>query len=467
MRIFQAEIQDGLESVLSSKGTTHVVASVRTADTEPEAVEKSLRSEANRIEELIGRNARDLAYIESILVSAGWNLNDDVFVAEELWAAKDSPVHKPINIEHDGNRIVGHMVSSTPLDKSGNVIDEPQDEFDIGVAGVLYKDVPGIEDVVSDVIEKANNGEAFVSMEVWFDDFDFAVRDTVSGAFKLVPRTKASAFLTKHLRVYGGTGTFEGVQVGRVLRKLEFAGKGIVTNPANPDSVIKEALAMRAAAQTNPKGGANSMAQDNPKPSVEDLQSKLSETQKSLETKTSEHDAVLAALNELKSKELDKQVETLNVSLAEKDEEIKTLSEAKAEAEKQLKEVTARAEKAESQLAGIRKVEKARERMAELAKVKKIDDEEATLAELKDMTDETFAMVLKYAGETSQATEPSQQDNTEEDARAKAAQASLDAAEEIPEPDLQAGTENERETLANQARATAHALLRRKPSENE
>ena len=55
-----------------------------------------------------------------------------------------------------------------------------------------------------------------------------------------VPREESSAFLTKHLRSYGGSGKYEDYRVGRLLRNLSFSGKGLVSKPANPRSVILE-----------------------------------------------------------------------------------------------------------------------------------------------------------------------------------------------------------------------------------
>ena len=44
--------------------------------------------------------------------------------------------------------------------------------------------------------------------------------------------------MSKHLRAYGGTGKYEGYTVGRLLRNISFSGKGLVSKPANPRSVI-------------------------------------------------------------------------------------------------------------------------------------------------------------------------------------------------------------------------------------
>ena len=52
---------------------------------------------------------------------------------------------------------------------------------------------------------EVEEGKWFVSMECLFAGFDYALIDP-EGKSKLVQRNEASAFLTKHLRVYGVTG---------------------------------------------------------------------------------------------------------------------------------------------------------------------------------------------------------------------------------------------------------------------
>ena len=44
---------------------------------------------------------KDLYYLNSILVSAGWNKNDDVFDVADLWAARETPIDKPFNYMPD------------------------------------------------------------------------------------------------------------------------------------------------------------------------------------------------------------------------------------------------------------------------------------------------------------------------------------------------------------------------------
>ena len=74
-------------------------------------------------------------------------------------------------------------------------------------------------------------------MECVFSGFDYAVV-APNDDNHIVARTNDTAFLSRHLRAYGGTGEFQGHKVGRLLKNITFSGKGFVEKPANPDSII-------------------------------------------------------------------------------------------------------------------------------------------------------------------------------------------------------------------------------------
>jgi chromosome segregation ATPase len=54
----------------------------------------------------------------------------------------------------------------------------------------------------------------------------------------MIVRSEDTAFLSKHLRAYGGSGDYQGNRVGRLIRNLTFSGKGLVKVPGNPESII-------------------------------------------------------------------------------------------------------------------------------------------------------------------------------------------------------------------------------------
>jgi hypothetical protein len=485
LRVFAAEREVGLEDQLA-KSVARVSAPLRVSASRPDFERfieglKKLHGSVQTPDELAALLAQpDLAYLTSVLVSTGWNLNDDVFTPEETWPARQTPVHKPINIEHQEDVIIGHIVESQAVDKEGKELvvaegQSPPEEFDIEVAGVLYKSLPALADRVEAILERAAKGELFVSMEVWFDDFGYGFQDPQTGATRIVARDEQTAFLTRHLRAYGGTGEYEGYRIGRVLRHLVFAGKGIVEHPANPESVIKEVAKVAASqitgAPENSEGGAGSMASEKKEETkAEDVQAKLDATAKALEAKTAAHTAVVAELETLKAKKLDEQVAALTAEATEFEKTLADATAAGAELQKNLAKATKRADAAEAELVSVRKAEKARERLAKLSAVKKIGDEKAALAELAEMSDETFAVVLKYAGEAKTAgapagTAPKQTPKPAEgtpEVKPEEATAALATVQPEPEADLQGGAGKTGASLLTAAKATAACLLGRK-----
>jgi hypothetical protein len=188
----------------------------------------------------------DLFYLESILASVGWNQNDDVFDRLETWAARKTPVDKQFNLMHNEKDIIGHLTSSRVVDFDGGTIpdtilvDQLPEKFDIVVGAVLYRtwSDPDLQKRMNTLIEEITAGGKWcVSMECLFRNFDYAVMDS-TGINKVLARNEQTAFLTKHLRVYGGTGEYDGYRIGRLLRNYTFSGKGLVDRPANPRSNI-------------------------------------------------------------------------------------------------------------------------------------------------------------------------------------------------------------------------------------
>lgn len=204
----------------------------------------------------------DLYPVKSILASTNWNKNDDVFDNNEVWVARHTPAHKPDNINHEEKLIVGHMIDSWSVDEEGKAIaddialDNLPTFFHLLNGSVIYTTWTDKEwkKTVADLIESIEKGEKFVSMECLFRGFDYAVLSP-DNEMSVVSRAKETAFLTKHLRAYGGEGTHEGYKIGRLMRRITFSGKGYVDKPANPESIIfsgENELKFSTASQINP-----------------------------------------------------------------------------------------------------------------------------------------------------------------------------------------------------------------------
>jgi hypothetical protein len=489
MRIYQAEKDDGIDFQINQAGSSSafVTAQVQVCDIEKYFEGMSVAdlvratSTVQTVEELLGQGQPDLALIVAILVSTGWNLNDDVFTPEEVWKARFSPLHKPMNDNHQADKILGHIVQSRVLDKSGNAInekeyaDQPPAEFDIEVAGVLYRAFPELSQRIDEIIALAKSGAMFVSMEAWFPDFGYGMIDPVTGNTKLIDRNERTAFLTKHLRIYGGSGEYQGYKIGRVLKDIIFGAQGFTNEPANPDSVIKVAANKVAASNVFVTAELSELSEggveDVDEKQMKELQAKLDEAQASLEAKDQEIAKLQEAVAEVEAKNFDGQitiltekVNELTASVTEASQKVEALEVEKAELQKQLDEVTERADKSEAEIAEIRKTEAARERLAKLAEVKTIENEETALADLRNMSDETFAAVLKYAGELKAEEETKPVDKESEGA--EQAEAALNDVEEGDDgPDFNA-TDDAEKSEDDQWMSTAKALCGRKDEED-
>jgi hypothetical protein len=239
MKIYAQEIADGVsERVKSDTTVAYCSQAILTNETH------NISDLLDKVKASSNPNQIDLYYLNSILVSTGWNKNDDVFNPQQTWAARSTPEDKQFNLMHNENDIIGHITGCYVVDRDGNKIsaeegDSAPSEFDIITEAVIYNSWtnPENRERMTKIISEIEEGKWFVSMECLFAGFDYAIKDT-QGQNKVVARNEDSAFLTKHLRAYGGTGEYEGYQIGRLLRDISFSGKGLVSKPANPRSII-------------------------------------------------------------------------------------------------------------------------------------------------------------------------------------------------------------------------------------
>jgi len=408
MKIYRQEIEDSVsELVKASSSIAYCMpATLLSKDSSIEAessnkmnfdIDKIKASSANP-EQI------DLYYIKSVLVSTGWNKNDDVFTPQATWSARNSPEDKQFNLMHDENDIIGHITGSYVVDRSGAAIadDTQPDDFDIITEAVLYNSwtKPENRERMNQIIAEIEEGKWFVSMECLFAGFDYALIDD-NGNSKLLERNESSAFLTKHLRAYGGNGEYEGYKVGRSLRDISFSGKGLVSKPANPRSVILDSSrAFSLNSNSNiltsfPKGD-DTMSDTNL------LEKQLAELQSELASAKEENSALRQEIEAASAKEQGETVAKLEETIASKEEAIKALEASVAEKEASITELQQTLEAKEhdmkekmDELNKMKKEEKARKRMAALLDLG-LDTEEAeeSVASYEDFDDVTFEAII-------------------------------------------------------------------------
>ena len=151
MRIYENEIKDNLKQAMEESNSIAFVCDILDIKRQECPVCKSLTEihEDEKSKAFADINEKenkqpDLYYLNSVLVSAGWNKNDDVFSTQALWAARNTPVDKQFNLMHDESDIIGHITNALVMDQDGNILEnEPEEDlpekFDIITSAVIYK----------------------------------------------------------------------------------------------------------------------------------------------------------------------------------------------------------------------------------------------------------------------------------------------------------------------------------------
>ena len=153
---------------------------------------------------------------------------------------------------------------------------------------------------MANLIQEIEAGEWFVSMEAIFNNFDYAVV-TPEGQHKIVARKEESSFLTKHLRIYGGTGEYEGHKLGRAQTNISFSGKGLVSKPANPRSIILNSKSVAAFKVKD--NDSHLFIGDLAMTDITLLEKQLADAHSELATAKEENEAIKAKIEEAKDAE--------------------------------------------------------------------------------------------------------------------------------------------------------------------
>ena len=316
IKIYQKEVDDGIGDLVKSTASV-AYCSEATLHKSDIAVAREVIANEDVLNKVIAENKDqiDLYYLESVLVSTGWNKNDDVFMADATWAARNTPEDKQFNFGHDENDIIGHITGSYVLTKDGKAVADDEearpDDFDIVSQAVLYNSWTGDEnrERMEKIISEIEDGKWYVSMECLFAGFNYALIDE-DGNGKVLARNEESAFLSKHLRAYGGEGKYEGYKIGRALSNISFSGKGLVEKPANSRSIILRNNRSTANITFNlNESDSQLLIGDNNMSDQSLLEKQLAEVQTQLAEAKTENQAIKAEIEEAKDKEFASKIE--------------------------------------------------------------------------------------------------------------------------------------------------------------
>ena len=181
-----------------------------------------------------------------------FNRNGDGIDTKTALAIKDYFINKPTNMEHNRQKVVGHIVGSSFSEFRTNVLLSDEDAalqkepFNIALAAVVYKTVnPAFATLL-----EASQSEAFeetisASWEIGFNEYVIALGGQNLGESKIISDKKQMEEFEPYLLSSGGSGeTDDGKKVYRlVVGDVYPLGIGFTTNPAadvNGVAVVKE-----------------------------------------------------------------------------------------------------------------------------------------------------------------------------------------------------------------------------------
>ena len=433
MKVYKPEIDDGL-AVAVQESCRFTAACQIQKILEPQSfIDANQEELRKKLGETLGSDDQDifdLYPVRTIMVTTGWNGNTDIFDRFDTWAARLSPINKPFNVGHIPRQIIGHIVYSYGMTEEFEVIasdvknENLPDKFHLVTDAVIYRHLgrrdPQLTQEITDIIAGIENGDWYVSMECLFDGFDYGLRDLSTGEEKIIRRQESTAFLTKHLRQYKGSGVYANNEIGRVLRGITFSGKGLVENPANPESIfifndVKafagcetediEFLVNVAAKEVSTNNGGDNFMSEELKVQVADLQRQLAEANTKLreldqEAIKAERDARVAQIAKLDETiaTLNDKITELQKSYNEAEQQVIDTNEAKAEVEKKLAEATVKLTEIETEAKQTGRVSTLVDKGVDKAKAEEV------VAEFADLDDTKFETVVKMQTEIVAAT---------------------------------------------------------------
>jgi len=351
-----------------------------------------------------------------------FNRNHDGINTDVAKAVHKQFIHKPTNIEHKKQKVVGHIISSGFSSFGNNEILQEEslansyDPFNIALSAVVYKTV---NPEFAELIEKSTNPDdnmfnvISASWEIGFNDYLIAIGSKNLKEAEIVSEEKHKEELKHYLKAFEGEGLMDdGTEIYRLVAGDVYPlGIGFTTNPAaNVKGLIqledkkKEKLEDQEASEKIEKFEIN----------TEDFLKKIINYKKNFSHRAKE-DVISDKANfnsnvqTMETKELVEQLkETIEASTSDKFSEeavaniVKVVSDAireksdnyveeKAEIEKQKEEAQAAKEEADSKLKELEE-----QLTASQEKLSKIEAEQAEARKLQLFNDRMDSLDQEY-----------------------------------------------------------------------
>lgn len=171
------------------------------------------------------------------------NKNDDGISAATAVSIFKQFIHKPCNLEHKRDLVVGHIISAGFAEyKTNKIYDEATassttNPFYLSLGAVVYKLVdPEFCDLLIDASDETSSSYNSISTswEIGFNEYDIVLGNRDISQGRIITDKKDVEAYSKFLRVYGGNGKLDdGTPVYRLIKgEVLPLGIGYTTKPA-------------------------------------------------------------------------------------------------------------------------------------------------------------------------------------------------------------------------------------------
>jgi|TARA_R110002153_G_scaffold77479_1_gene198936 hypothetical protein len=172
-----------------------------------------------------------------------FNKNGDGIDSKSAVNIIDQFKHKPTNIEHQKQKIVGHIVSASFSEFDTNKIISKEEAlnkagpFNIALASLIYKSVnPEFAKLVEESVDEESDlyHKVSASWEIGFNDYVLAIGSDNLEEAEIIEDEEMIEELKSSLKAYGGDGkTKDGKTINRlIVGEIYPLGIGFTANPA-------------------------------------------------------------------------------------------------------------------------------------------------------------------------------------------------------------------------------------------
>lgn len=319
-----------------------------------------------------------------------FNRNDDCILTDIAVDCLDYFAHKPTNLEHDKDRVVGHIVSSAfssypdnELISKDEVIDSTK-PFNIALGAVVYRSVsPEFASLLERAMQQTDNlyQRISASWEIGFNEIAVALGNgSVQECEILYDKEQVDKY-KKFLKAYKGSGrTNDGVRVRRIIvGKVVPLGVGFTVKPA---ADVKGVFAKTQKKSTSAKKSDSKISQNSfinvktEKENSMDLDKFMSEIKEALLEKKVSEESIASMTS------------TFTEAIRAKDAEYRQDLEKAQKAEKEAKEAQEKLEASIKELQG--QISDANEKLEKFENDKKAEAAVARFNENMELIDQEF-----------------------------------------------------------------------------